>query len=471
MTSSSDNSPKKWHPDLWPLDVQRLVKELNLVAEGKRLGEAGVPSSDAVVLTAPEAAVVQRVEKARFDYVDWAAGRLGIIQDDLAKSDITQEVNRARQADQEFERKASTLLFENESLLRNYGETARKRKVELENFRQRHRLTHEAHYLTGWVLNRAWMFLAAVIGLETFVNAQFFAEGVDGGLVEGGTYAFVLALINVAVAFIFGRFFVKYVHHVDLVPKLAGMVAVLLAMAAVVTIGFSIAHYREAVTGDVPNASAAALHAMKTVPFQLGEGMSYLLCFVSILFALGALADGYVMDDRYPGYGAVSRREREAVEFFEGELSTLHTSLEELKETELKLLDETVRQSQASLARFSSSIESKAATELRLQTALGNVDNALTAALSSFRTENEAHRKALPRPRYFDTVPAVKSVPLPDFDTAPDTEWFVAQRTLVDQLVAEVQDIRGRIQAAFGRQFDSLQPLTTHFSGRDTSNG
>ena len=70
LSASASGAPRKGHPDLYPLDVSQLTKELRLVEEGKRLGEAGLPAPDAKTLSGPEAAIVQRVEKARQDYVD-----------------------------------------------------------------------------------------------------------------------------------------------------------------------------------------------------------------------------------------------------------------------------------------------------------------------------------------------------------------------------------------------------------------
>jgi hypothetical protein len=134
LTASTSGAPRKGHPDLYPLDVPKLTKELRLVEEGKRLGEAGLPAQDAKTLSGPEAAIVQRVEKARQDYVDWAVLRLNVLSQDLGKRNVTQAVNRARQADKEFERKASAALSEQEGLLRSLGDTAKRLKGELDEF-------------------------------------------------------------------------------------------------------------------------------------------------------------------------------------------------------------------------------------------------------------------------------------------------------------------------------------------------
>ena len=44
LKSSPRKDHKKWHPDLNPIDIQKISRELNLKAEGQRLGLAEVPT-------------------------------------------------------------------------------------------------------------------------------------------------------------------------------------------------------------------------------------------------------------------------------------------------------------------------------------------------------------------------------------------------------------------------------------------
>ena len=93
LTASTSGSLDKGHPDLKPLDVNQLAKDLGLAEEGKRLGEAGLPAPDAKVLSGPEAAAVQRVEKARQDYVDWAVLRFSVLSRDIGKRNVASVSN------------------------------------------------------------------------------------------------------------------------------------------------------------------------------------------------------------------------------------------------------------------------------------------------------------------------------------------------------------------------------------------
>lgn len=469
LTTSTKGSHRKAHPDLNPIDVDQLSRELNLLPEAKRLGAAGVPAPEATSLCGPEAAVLQRVERSRQEYVDWAATRLNVLSRDLSRSNVTAEVNQARQADAEFERKASAVLSEEESVLRRLADAARARKEELARFKAENKLTRDAHYPTPSGRFLAVGVLLLLILVEGAFNANFFATGLDTGLLGGLIEAALAALANVSIAFLIGRVVLPYTFHANPFLKLLGVVFVLAGLALIVIVGLGISHYRDALTSEVAGATAAAQAALLTDPFGLKPGSSWALFGVSVTFALIALFDGLLFDDRYPGFGAITRRTLESVDDYEDEVAGVREQLEELKQDELKTLNRVLESSQASVAAFEAAIRDKSAAGHRLQQAVTDADNSLEALLKLFRTENEVHRGGLARPGYYDTYPALRVLTLPSFDTAEDDAALNEQRALVKALLDEAQTIRGRIQAAFNKQFDRLNPLDAHFPTQEAA--
>jgi hypothetical protein len=463
LTQGRQRNAGKAHPDLNPYDVKKLVEELNLKTEARRLGEAGIPAPDAKRPGGAEAAAIQRVDRVRQDYVDWAAIRLSLLNERLEKTDVTQTVNRARQADQEFERKASSLITDQEAVLRATGDRTRQLDVELRAFKLEHGLARGAVYPTGARAFLGYSLLAFLVVMEGVLNASFFAQGVDSGLLGGAAYAMALAALNVAIAYGFGRWPSRYLHHRQLGMKMLGWSAAVAALIGMFVVGLSIAHFRDALTAGSTEASAEALHALITNPFMLKDLMSWGLFGISVVFAMIAFFDGHLSEDLYPGYGKVSRLADEAAEAYETELQLLRTGLDELREQEVKALDAAAMDSQARVASFANTIDDKRATKLRLEAALQDSANSLEAVLLIFRQENEVARKGLSRPAYFDRPSQLASLNLPNFDTKADQERLAAQRLLAEKLTNEVQEIRGRIQAAFNRKFDLLKPLPQHF--------
>lgn len=471
LTSPGTNRHRKGHPDLHPIDVDKLAKELRLAEEAKRLGEASLPATDAIVISGPEAAVVQRVEKARQDYVDWAALRLNVLSQDLGRRNIKLDVNRARQADKEFERKASAILSENESALRSLGETARSRNQELDAFRSRHELTREAHYPSGTRAYFLYAILILLVAIEGLLNAGFFAQGLDSGLLGGFTMAGIMAAVNVTAAFLLGKFAVRYVNHRGTLPKLLGIAALAASLTLMAYISLGIAHYRDGLISGVENPAKAASDALLENPLQLRDFFSWALFSISMMFGIASLVDGLFSDDLYPGYGRISRRAKSDVEDYEVELDSLREKLENFKNEELDDLDNILVKAQANMAVFESLIKDKQMAQSRLSTALRDADNSLDALLKKFRTENEVYRQGLKRPPYFDKFPALRAIQTPDFSTSTDESAYREQRELVNLLLAEVQEIRGRIQAAFVQHFDRLKPLDSHFVSEEIPYG
>ncbi len=467
LTQARQRNAGKAHPDLNPYDVRRLVEELNLKAEARRLGEAGVPAPDAIRPGGAEAEAIQRVDRVRQDYVDWAAIRLSVLNERLEKTDVTQTVNRARQADQEFERKASSLITEQEAVLRATGERARQTDTELRAFRAEHGLTRGAEYPMGARKFFNSALLVFLVVFEGVLNASFFAQGLDSGLLGGAAYAMALAALNVAIAFGLGKWPSRYLHHRQPGMKALGWLAVLAALLGMVLIGLSIAHFRDALTAGSTEPPAAAMHALMTTPLMLKDLMSWGLFGISVVFALIAFFDGHFSDDLYPGYGKVSRRADGSAVAYEAELQYLRTGLDELREQEVSALDTAARESQASVATFATTIEDKRSAKLKLEAALQDSANSLEAVLLIFRQENEVARRGSPRPAYFDHPPQLAPLSLPDFATQADEERLTAQRALSETLTAEVQEIRGRMQAAFNQKFDLLKPLPQHFGARE----
>jgi hypothetical protein len=468
LTTANSSFPRKGHPDLYPISVTKLTKELNLIPEAKRLGEAGIPTPDDTLPSGPESAAIQRVEKARQDYVDWAVLRLAVLNKDLSKRNITQEINHARQADQEFERKASALFSEKDSLLRKLREAALNSEEELKTFKSKHCLTRDARYPTDTKKFLQIMLLLILIVFEGFLNSTFFAQGLDTGLIGGAIQAMMLAALNVTVAYLFGRFLVRYINHVNIAWKILGFLSFLAALVVMVFIGLGIAHYRDALTSEMADPARAALQSILAHPHQLRDFFSWILFAISAVFGVASLIDGLLIEDLYPGYGSISKRTRQTIEDYEEELNELREKLEELKNEELKALEQTMQHAQADVALFASLIDDKRAAKSRLLTALCDADNSLDAILHNFRTENQIYRKGLPRPAYFDARPNLRPLMLPDFDTTKSEASLVAQRELINVLLSEEQSIRARIQAAFIQHFDRLQPLNTHFVIKET---
>ena len=105
-TSVSAYNPKS-HPSLYPIDVTKLVKDLNIKEEAETLAKAGKPSPDAKQLSSTEILAIQRINQVRTDYIDWATIRQTALNNTLTQHDVTKSLNRALGSVDEFNSKAA----------------------------------------------------------------------------------------------------------------------------------------------------------------------------------------------------------------------------------------------------------------------------------------------------------------------------------------------------------------------------
>lgn len=467
-TSSNRSASLPRDPDRNRINLDKLSAELKLREHARRLGSGGIPAVDAQNLCGPEAAIVQKVEAYRQGYFDWAVSRLKLLSEDLGKLRVTSDVNRALSADKEFRRLAETTLSERDGDLRALASSADNAQAELVRFRATHRLAREACWPSGTKRFMMYSVVGVVILLEGFLNAGFFSHGLDSGLIGGFLIAMGSAAINVLVAFLMGKVFIRYVNHQSLGIKALGLSAAVVALALIATVGFGIAHFRDALMSEATEPAKAAYEALRSGSFP-HDIMSWGLFVLSCVFGLIGLFEGYATDDPYPGYGRISRHTHEVVEDYNAELEHLRSKLDDLKQEALDRLDKDLKDAQTTIALYESRIEDKDSASLRLQTALQDAENSMSALLSEFRTENELHRRGLARPQYFDQKPTLRELPLPDFSTDADREVLNEHKLLVQQLLDEVQNIRARIQEAFNHQYDLLQPLGTHYQISEAS--
>lgn len=452
------------HPDINPLDLEELKKELHLAEDAKRLGVAGLPGPDAKQLSAPEMAIVSRLESTRRNYQTWALVKVQHIQDRLTTFDITKVVNRAMQHGDEYERLANAELSDAELELRHRGDLATNHQQELVQFRVANGLSRPAEISSS--LRRGIFVLLAIfiVSFEGVINSAFFAKGLDGGLIEGFLFAFVLAVVNFTVACIIGRFGLTYKNHAKPAAKVLGYASFILAFVLMTLIGLMIAHFRDSLStlGTAQQSVAfLALESMKANPLGLLDIMSWFLFIISIVFAFIGLWEGYSWGDSYPGYEKKQKAAEKATRSYNELVERLRWELAELKERCISNLERDVKDARDGVVKFRSQVKQKSDARLRLDYALNKAENMLGALLTHFRTENELHRKQtqLPKPAYFDSTPPLQSIEFPSFDTSKETEALAQQELLLNELLNKMESIRAQIQSAYDTKFDQVKPL------------
>ena len=451
-------------PELYPIDIEAIAAELHLKEDARKLAAANLPTPEQTTLSAPEAKATQRIEKARRDYLEWASARLGYLNELLARSDARKAINEAAAADKAYARTASKHLSDNAPLIEDLADRARIAEQDLEAFRRRNQLERAATYPEGSAAFLRYSVLALMIVVEGALNAFFFAQGLDSGLLGGFVYAGVLAALNLGTAFVIGKSGIPFVVHRRAAPRAVGIIAITAAVFCLTGVGLTIAHFREAMTAEAADAAAAAWNALRDSPFGLRDISSWLLFAISVAFATAALFDGLFSDDVYPGYGRCDRRARACREECLEELQEIREELEHMKDDALEDFDRHLERIHTCIVRYEGLIADKQATWLKLRAASTNAERCLDALLKTFRDANQLARTDGTRPDYFERPANLPKLPPPNLEAARDEAELAQQRALAARLLAQAPSIRANIQASFNTQYDMVKPIDEHFA-------
>ncbi|MCO4861253.1 hypothetical protein MKD38_06200 [Cupriavidus sp. WGlv3] len=451
------------HPTLNPIDIEQLTIELRLREEGERLGHQGVPNQTSTVLSGPEMAVVHRVEKQRQEYMQWGAIRLSNVNNDIHSCNLIQRINSALAAGESFESNVNAIITRKDTQLESLAQAKHQKHVQLERFRATNGLTRDAIVPSGLSKWSKRIGLLVCVLFEGVLNAKFFAQGLDDGLLGGFFYAFALAFVNVLFAFGIGRYLLPNLWHQRFEWKLMGMVGLVFIVASVGGVGLAIAHFRDTLTAGIPDAEAAALHALKESPFKLRDIMSWLLFLLSACFGLSAGYAGLSFLDRYPGYTAITEEADKASDEYEEELEDLRDELDRERDDAVAALESTLHDSQEALRGLSAAIRTKRDSGIDFLHVMQEAERALASLLMTFRTENTVARGGVPAPAYFNEIPRLQELPLPDFTVEQDKAILTQQEALVADLLKGEQGIRSRIQNAFNQKYQLVRPLKAQF--------
>lgn len=451
------------NPELHPLRPAELERTLDIPQQARELGQHEIPPSNAIVLTGPELQVVQAVDKARQDYANWAAQRGNELQKTIDQTDLEPTCRRLLHLDQEFERKAGALLTDWRSSLTRLQKTIDEVSEEYNKFCEKNRREHPAKIpsSSGILLRR--IVLIALIVAEGGVNSFFFARGMWGGHIDGLISALLFAGANIVLAYSYGRLVLPEIFHVNLLRKALGSLLFLAALATSVAFAFLIAHYRDAVVGGALDAAAeVAWNTFRANTFQLRDAQSVLLCGLSIGFALLAVVDALGMDDRYPGYGDITRRKNQAIQDFDQEFALVWQVVDASKTEALTDVTRTLDSMRMALHQMHEAIGRKSSTAITLENAFKNVDNTVDLLIAKFRDINLANRRS-PRPAYFDTRPALRPVERIDLSTDQDEKKYEAQCQVLRNAESGIERVRASIQSSYTRLFEGVKPLEEHF--------
>ncbi len=457
--------------DVLPIiDPEKIQKELRVVELARLRGAAGVPSSTATQLSDVEHSIRGKLGGMREQILKYGERSLKSADNRLDSIDVTRDIKRTIALGEEFERNADQDISKMDGELTELQQAAEDKAHALETFREQNKLQHRtADAADGDAKWKSGGLLFAMTVAEGFGNAFLFSEGMASGYVGGFVTALMLSAFNVFVCFFLGRAS-AYKNHVKPSRMFAGYFAFSAAVLSMVTVGLGTAYFRF-VLPQLEDESQSAVELIRAylhdsiLPFQ--DISSCGLFALTVIFGVAAVYKGYTWTDRYPGYARIYLAYEDAQRRYVFAIEALRHVLEQRKLESLLLIDQNVDRAAAAIQNFKRSMSQKTVIKKVVDERMVLADETLTNLVRKYRIENEMARpRDNPPPAYFDEPVTFVEVTMPDFGTEKDEIKLAEQERLMNEMIANLETIRARIQSSFNQKYDQVQPLQQIVLGR-----
>ena len=384
------------------LDVVNIKREMELPALAQERGQRDMPAADLTVPDEIEHQVIARIDSAARDAHEQLLNQLNTYNERLELSRPAVEAAEisfaAREAIAAF--RANIAAVGNE--LYPLREAAVENTLELVTFRRRHHLTRLAHYPKTPLWNFA-VILVLFLG-ESVPNAMFLGENDQLGLLGGWITAFVFSFVSLGLAFLTGFLGWRACCHSNPWVKVVGIATTAVLTVIIVVISLGLAHFRVASMNLPPDAAATAgFKSLFADPFGLTDIKSWGMVGVGLLLAFIVMVDGYVFDDRYPGYGALSRRRSEALEMYSSAAREAIADLAEERAEYSGLLRAAASRIRDQLQTIAIVLDRRHRLVDLYRAHIDHLEQVCQELLSEYREANRKARKARP-PARFDQV-------------------------------------------------------------------
>lgn len=445
------------------IDPEKLKRKLDLQRIARENGAKGIPAQNATQLTHAEHAVRGELGRMREQTVKYGAQRIKQIQNRLDSIDITVDMNRVIELGNEFVRSSDHHLTREEGRMADFATDLKRKFKILTAFRKEHRLSDiSAKTPSGAYIFLQFLIVIACCVAEGALNATFFGSGLEGGLLSGFTMAFGLSFINVFICFFCGIGF-RYKNHVASSRRFWGWL--LVSLASTVTLGLAvlISAFRHVLTlsddGSL-NPMPLAINNIAAGVFPVQDFESLILFCGTIIFGSIGVWKGYRLWDPYPGYAPIWKQYSDAHRSYIELIDELRNKLDVEKSHVLQKIDSGVEAAKKEINAFRYNMNQKAIVKKQVTETLVMADETLQSLTRFYQNENMMARPSGSHtPDYFDHPVVFSELEMPDFDVSRDEAKLAELESLLRRMVAQIEPMRGKIQASFNQQNIQLQPL------------
>ena len=329
---SLGTSTDKLFADWDLISYEELLEHFDVKKEAADRGRENAPDKAAVTPDDFHNSLSVRYQKLIATRVKEISNRFESLETRAAKA--LESINFLNDAKSKFTNELDSQLESFEPIITDANSRVRSLREEVNEFKAKNNLTRDASYPDS----KWWFYftLLALLGLESFINGTLFASGSAQGIFGGWTIAVLISGINVIFGFLCGAFWAKQAWSIHGLLKIIGGLGLVIWATFTVTFNLAVGHirslYEEGNIGIDSNPWNEGFINFLNNPIGLVDFYSWVLVFIGILCATAALFDGFKIDDKYPGYGAIVRKLKDVQ-------LELHLEVDRLKAEANKIYD------------------------------------------------------------------------------------------------------------------------------------
>jgi len=444
-----------------PLDSDYVKRSTNLLERGKENGSSNIPSQNDTTQDSVELDIKSRVEELRDRYkrdydleLDVYKGRVATYTNILDIQGIRTEFD-AKIGNIKADYKGQTdSLFMEAKQLEGRGDDIR-------SFRSKNQITNRLPDYPKDSL-KAWMIIAVLALAELALN--FFLLRESGDVLAVVVQSLLYGLINVILPFTLFATMVRYVNHVNPVYVSMGYICIFIYIGYTLFINLLVAHYRgvsmelaveigqavefnQGLLDRYLETAFLAFSNFKSNWFGLQDIWSWFLFLGGCGLSLGAIREGYISDDKYPGYGKLHRTYvSDFDEYLEAteEITDSQTAERDSAMDELKNDITTLENSHTKIPTI---VQSAATLKERCYSALDSLDTSYNMLLKAYREQNKMHRTE-PVPTFFDQEYKIEKPELISFE--------VGEVKNPSDVIQELQECSNQLHEIYKKNIEKL---------------
>jgi hypothetical protein len=395
--------------------VAQIEKTINISSEAAQDGQNDTPRTDSQTFSICENEAIAKCDQLRQNEVSKASQYLASIKNLIIEQ--AAELGKKHFFLDNIKASIDHTLTDAKGKLSPLVESFKTEQRHVENYKLEHKINREPHTLTPINIFVSLGVIAFLFYFEMELNTRLLAPAMTDGLMGGKAVASAVAMLNVFVSFGAGYLFIKNIHHIEKIKKRLAQIGLFVYALFIIYVNGLMGAFRataeaankvkkfgssasESSTQIVNDYGSELLWFLGTVRFDV---YPLILTFVGIMFAIASLWDGYLFDDRYPGFGKVGKKRDENLKEIERLRQALSSEViskfnKEIKDTS----DNRDKLIKLDINNWSKNVISLENTFENYRRFATQIDDGIDHCIGEYRAINNKYRKTAEPKYWFD---------------------------------------------------------------------